>query len=70
MSVEECVTTLENIRDDINPLEKPTFLEQLKKDLVDGTFKSHHVARLKKSTHFNTAKRDFINGVLQNIASR
>lgn len=45
MSVEECVTTLENIRDDINPLEKPTFLEQLKKDLVDGTFKSHQCAK-------------------------
>jgi hypothetical protein len=70
VSLEECVHTLQDIRNDHNPLEKPTYLAQLQKDLSNGIFKEHQVAKLKKTTQFTNAKNQFIDAVLQNLAKR
>jgi hypothetical protein len=64
------VHTLQDIRNDHNPLEKPTYLAQLQKDLSNGIFKEHQVAKLKKTTQFTNAKNQFIDAVLQNLAKR
>ena len=47
VSLDECVKSLHDIRDGVNPLGKPTFLGQLTTDLVDGVFKEHKISRLK-----------------------
>lgn len=69
VSVAECTEALKNIRDEVNPLEKPAFLSQLTIYLVDGTFKNHQVNKMEKETQFYV-KRDFINAVLDNIYGR
>ena len=71
VSVDECKVSLENLRDDKNPLGKTTFLSKLPEDLKKGAFKDHHqVAKLKTQTQFQNVKVQFINAVLENISRR
>ena len=72
VAVDECVSSLEDIRDDRNPLGKPTFIASLEKDMKSGSgeFKGHTVDKLQTPTHFKIVKTSFIDAVLENIASR
>ena len=70
-AVDECVTSLQDIRDGVNPLGMPRFLSLLEKDLVNGVFKGHHhISRLKHPNQFQKAKRDFIDAIIQNVQNR
>ena len=71
VNVKECLRCLEEIRDDVNPLEKPTYLSKLKEDLVDGKFKGDWtVAKMKHASEFKNVKTNFINAVITNIEHR
>ena len=63
--------SLEDLRDDRNPLEKPTYMELLKHDVKNGTFKEQHrIDKLTSPTAFQNAKKCFIDTLLKNIRSR
>ncbi len=47
---------------------KPTFLEQLQTDLVDGIFKGHVIKKSKYS--FESTKEKFIDALISNISQR
>lgn len=71
ISIDDCIAQLTNIKNNYNPLGKPTHLSQLPDDLKDGVFKGHHkVAKLHTATEFENVKKSFIDEILLNISKR
>lgn len=66
-----CVKALENLKEEENSLGKPTFIDKLKEDLIDGgTYKGHHVVKMKNPAQFKTTKNAFIDAIIENLAAR
>lgn len=68
VNVETCITDLEKMRDNVNELDKPRYIDTLAQHLRDGSFKGHTVAR--NANHFETVKRDFLQAMIDNLRQR
>lgn len=71
ISLDECVQSLCDLKNDINPLGKPLFVQKLSDDLKDGFYKeTHKVSKMSCRTEFESLKKKFIDAVIENINQR
>ena len=67
VNVMKCIKELENMRNDV--VTSDSFSEMIKRDLIDGNFKSHHTVS-KNAQHFNTTKTKFLDKMIQGLQDR
>ena len=53
------------MRDGVNVLEQPRYLDTLSHDMKDGDFKGHSIAR--NGFHFESTKHNFLTAVIENL---
>ena len=58
------------IRDGINPMNRPRMSDRLQQDLDKGNFKGHRVDKLTTPTHFDNVRKSFIDELLKNLDKR
>lgn len=71
ISLDECVQSLCDLKNDINPLGKPLFLQKVCDDLKDGFYReTHKVSKMSCKAEFESLKKKFIDAVIENISQR